>query len=144
MPDSDTIKLLRECNSGIKMGVESIEDVLDKVGSNDLKHTLNECMEKHQSLGSETRKILNSYGGSGKEPSLMAKGMSKIKTELKTAVMPGDSTIADLITQGCDMGVKSLNRYLNEYRGAENQAKDLAKRLINLEEQLTTDVAPYL
>ena len=31
MIESDTIKLLRECDAGIKMGVASIDDVLDYV-----------------------------------------------------------------------------------------------------------------
>lgn len=39
MIESDTIKLLRECDAGIKMGVASIEDVLDYVSNTDLKKT---------------------------------------------------------------------------------------------------------
>lgn len=38
MIESDTIKLLRECDAGIKMGVASIEDVLDYVSNTDLKN----------------------------------------------------------------------------------------------------------
>lgn len=144
MINSDTVKLLKECDSGVKMGVASIEDVLDKVEDNEFKNLLDSCKEKHETLGRETTRMLESYGDDGKEPSLMAKGMSRMKTEVKTAVMPGDATIADIITQGCDMGVKSLNRYLNEYKAASEQAKNITKRLINIEEQLTTDIAPYL
>ena len=31
MVESDTVKLLRECDAGVKMGVDSIEDVIDNV-----------------------------------------------------------------------------------------------------------------
>ena len=31
MIEQDTIKLLRECDAGVKMGISSIEDVLDHV-----------------------------------------------------------------------------------------------------------------
>ena len=55
-----------------------------------------------------------------------------------------DNTIADLMTDGCNMGVKSLNRYLNEYEAAEERTKDITKRLINLEEKLATDIRGYL
>ena len=41
-------------------------------------------------------------------------------------------------------GVKSLNRYLNEYKAADERSKDLAKRLIRLEEKLTGDMRAYL
>lgn len=33
--DGDTVKLLRECDAGIKMGVASINDVINDVKSND-------------------------------------------------------------------------------------------------------------
>ena len=88
--------------------------------------------------------MLNSYQDSGKEPNPVAKSMSWVKTHLKTAVEPGDDTIADLITDGCNMGVKSLHRYLNQYANAQPQVQSIAKRLISLETQLTENVAQYL
>ena len=55
-----------------------------------------------------------------------------------------DQTIADLMTDGCNMGVKSLNRYLNQYKAADEVSQDIAKRLINLEEQLAKDIRKFL
>ena len=55
-----------------------------------------------------------------------------------------DSTIADLMTDGCNMGVKSLNKYLNQYEAADEVSKDIAKRLINLEEKLAVDIRQFL
>ena len=49
-----------------------------------------------------------------------------------------------MITDGCNMGVKSLNRYLNQYKAASEKAKDITKRLINIEEQLVIDLRAYL
>ena len=74
----------------------------------------------------------------------MAKGMSWIKTNMKLAMDGSDSAIADLMTDGCNMGVKSLNRYLNQYKAADAKAKDLARRLIGLEEGLAVDIRCYL
>ena len=74
----------------------------------------------------------------------MAKGMSWIKTNIKLAISPTDETISDLITDGCNMGVKSLNKYLNEYEAASEEAKDIAKKLISEEENLARDIRRYL
>ena len=74
----------------------------------------------------------------------MVKGMSWVKTNVKLAVDESDKTIADLMTDGCNMGVKSLNRYLNQYEAADEFSKDITKRLINLEEKLTVDIRCYL
>ena len=83
MIEQDTIKLLRECDAGVKMGIKSIEEVLEYVK-------------------------------------------------------------ADLMTDGCNMGVKSLSKYLNKYKAADERSKDIAKRLIHLEAQLAIDIREYL
>ena len=74
----------------------------------------------------------------------MAKGMSWIKTNVKLGLNDSDNTIASLMTDGCDMGIKSLNRYLNEYEAADEKSKDIAKRLIKIEEKLRTQMQEFL
>ena len=144
MIEQDTIKLLRECDAGVKMGVASIDDVLEYVGSEKLSRRLTECKDEHEALGSEIRQLLSKYQDDGKEPNPIAKTMSEMKTSLKLTFKESDNTIADLITDGCNMGVKSLNRYLNQYKAADEFSKDIAKRLINLEEKLAVDIRCYL
>ena len=144
MIESDTIKLLRECDSGVKMGIDSIEDVLDSVKSENLKKYLEECKREHKQLGKEINQLLDKYHDDGKDPNPLVKGMSWIKTNMTISMDKSDSTIADLMTDGCNMGVKSLNKYLNEYEAADEVSKDIAKRLINLEERLAIDIRDYL
>ena len=144
MIEPDTIKLLRECDAGVKMGVASIDDVLPYVRTSAFKELLCECKREHEELKREITEELQRFHDEGKSPSPVAKGMSWMKTEVKLAMHKSDHTIADLMTDGCNMGVKSLNRYLNEYRAAEEFAKDIAKRLINLEEKLAVDIRAYL
>ena len=134
--EDDTIKLLRECNAGIKMGVSSIDEILDETTDPKLMQMLEDVKEEHKRLGSETHRLLNDYDDAGKDPSPIAKGMSWIKTNVMMAVDAGDNTIADLITDGCNMGVKSLSRYLNKYKAADAQSKKIAKELIACESQL--------
>lgn len=144
MVNNDTIELLKECNAGIKMGVSSIDDVLDNVYSENLKKVLEDSKEEHERLGDDTHSLLSEYHDSGKEPNIMAKGMSWIKTNVMLAVDESDATIADLITDGCNMGVKSLNRYLNQYEAAEERVKDIAKKLIKIEDNLAKEIRAYL
>ena len=144
MIEQDTIKLLRECDAGVKMGVTSIDDVLPHVQSDQLEKCLSTCKKEHEKLGDEIRQLLGQYQDDGKDPNPMAKGMSWMKTNMKLTVDDSDATVADLMTDGCNMGVKSLNRYLNQYKAADEQSKDIAKRLIDLEHQLTLDIRQYL
>ena len=144
MIEPDTIKLLRECDAGIKMGVSSIEEVLDYVHDEKFKEYLSDCKSKHDKLKEEIETLLEKYNDDGKEPNPMAKSMSWIKTNMKLVMNESDETIADLITDGCNMGIKSLNKYLNQYKAADEKTTDIAKRLINLEEKLAIDIRCYL
>lgn len=144
MIEPDTIKLLRECDAGIKMGVASIDDVLEYARSDKLRRRLADCRSEHQKLQRETERLLGEYHDDGKNPNPMAKGMSWIKTNAKLAMDNSDATIAELMTDGCNMGVKSLNRYLNQYQAADEVSKDITKRLIHLEEDLTEDIRSFL
>jgi len=144
MIEQDTVRLLKECDAGVKMGVSSIEDVLDNVYNDNFKKRMTICKDEHEKLEAEIEEQLQKFHDVGKEPAPIAKGMSWMKTNLKMAMDASDATIADLITDGCNMGVKSLNKYLNKYKAADEVSKDIAKRLINLEEQLAIDIRCFL
>ena len=144
MVEQDTIKLLRECDAGVKMGISSLEDVIPHVKSEKLKRYLNDCKREHDKLENEIKEHLDRFEDEGKEPNPIAKGMSELKTNFKLGINESDETIADLMTDGCNMGVKSLNKYLNEYKAADEFSKDITKRLINLEEQLAVDIRQFL
>lgn len=144
MIEQDTIKLLRECDAGVKMGVTSIDDVSGYVGNDKFKKLLTDCKEEHEKLDREIQEQLDKFQDEGKEPAAMAKGMSWLKTNVMLAMNDSDHTVADLMTDGCNMGVKSLNKYLNKYEAADEVSKDICKRLINLEEKLAVDIRGYL
>ncbi len=144
MIEQDTIKLLRECDAGIKMGVSSIEDVLPYVESDKLEKLLTKAKDEHEKLDRELQEQLDRFHDDGKAPNPMAKGMSWLKTSMKLAMHESDHTIADLMTDGCDMGVKSLSKYLNEYAAADEFSKDIAKKLIAIESRLSADLREFL
>ncbi|MCM1182970.1 MAG: hypothetical protein NC337_06325 [Roseburia sp.] len=144
MIEQDTIRLLRECDAGIKMGVSSIDEVQDYIRDEQLRQCLTEYKEKHEILRRDIQSLLDKYHDEGKEPNPMAKSMSWMKTNMKLVMHESDATIADLMTDGCNMGVKSLNKYLNQYKAADEQSKDIAKRLINIEENLAIDIRKFL
>ena len=144
MIEQDTIKLLRECDAGIKMGISSIDDVACHVEDKKLYAVLTKGREDHEALQAKIQKLLGDYQDQGKEPNPIAKGMSKVKTNVKLGMDAEDATIADLMTDGCNMGVKSLSKYLNQYKAADEQSKDITKKLIRLEEQRAVDIRKFL
>ena len=144
MIEKDTVRLLRECDAGVKMGIASIEEVLDEVKSELFRKKLADCMTQHKELCTQIKQQLARFCDDGKEPNPIAKGMSWMKTNFKLGMDDSDKTIADLMTDGCNMGVKSLSMYLNQYKAASEETKDIAKKLIAMESQLAEDIREYL
>ena len=135
---------MRECDAGVEMGIASIDDVLEFTKDEKLKKCLEENKKIHENIQNEIESMLDKYGDDGKAPNPVAKGMSWLKTNTMLTLNESDKTIADLITDGCNMGVKTLNKYLNQYEAADEASKDITKRIINLESALARDIRQYL
>ena len=119
MGQEETIRLLQECDAGVQMGIASIQEVLPYVKEEKFRQLLLGCRDKHEKLQEEIRQKLEVNRDERKEPNLMAKGMFWMKTKGKLVLDESDATIADLMTDGCNMGIKSLHRCLNQYAEAD-------------------------
>ncbi len=144
MAREDTVRLLRECNAGVKMGTNGLEQVSAQVKNKELQKLLQNSLKAHETLGDQTHKLLRSYGDQEKDPHPCARMMSKCKIAMKLRLSPKDETGAALIHDGCNMGIRSLCRYLNQFPTADKAARKLAQDLIDLETDLMIGLRPYL
>lgn len=144
MIEQDTIRLLRECDAGVEMGVHSLEDVLDEVENEQFRKRLKQSKEDHLALKKEVESLLHRCHDEGKTPGKMVKKMASMKAQLKMMGDDPDAAAAELVTDGCNIGIKSLNQYLNRYTAASEESKDIAKKLIHLEEKLETQIRDFL
>ena len=117
MINEDTIYLLRECNAGTQMAVYSIGEILENVKDQKLREILISSKNHHEQLGNELHILLQKYGDTTKDPGVIAKGMSWIKTNAKLAIDDSDRVCADLITDGCHMGTKTMQRHISQRQG---------------------------
>lgn len=144
MLNQDTIYLLRECNKGTQMAVYSINEILENVRDLKLISLLSDSKALHEKLGNELHALLTEYGDEPKDPGAMAKGMSWFKTNTKLMLADSDRTCADLITEGCNMGIKSIHHYMNQYSAADDTARKKANALVEIEEKLARNLREFL
>ena len=144
MIEQDTVRLLRECDAGVQMGVSSIDEVQGRIKAEGLRKLLSDSKAQHEKLNIEIQQLLDRYRDDGKAPDPMAKGMSWLKTNVKMGMDESDATVADLLTDGCNMGIKSLYRYMNQYKAADSTSKGICKSLAGIEEELCRDLRKYL
>ena len=81
MIEKDTIKLLRECDAGVKMGMSAIDDVMEHVKSERLRSRLLESRSENEAINSDIQSLLTEYHDEGKEPPAIAKSMAWLKTK---------------------------------------------------------------
>jgi len=140
----DTVCLLRECASGIQMAVRSLNDMQPGTSDARLRQLLADSRQTHERLGNETQALLRQMGAPWQDAPSVALAMSRMKTGWKLMWQPGDEAVADLVTDGCDMGVKTISRCCNRFPQASGEARRIARSLIETEQRLTEDVRQFL
>lgn len=142
--NEDTINLLKECNAGCKSGTNSMEQVMPFIENKKLKSVIDEYNDRHIKLGDECHQLLNEYHEDEKDPKVSAKAFSWISTEMKLMMNNNTHTIADIMIDGCNMGIKSVSEYINKYNTASADSMDLAKKLVRTEQEFMNDLLGYL
>lgn len=142
--NNDSTHLLAQCDAGIQMALSAIDEVLPAAEDPQLRKTLHMSKAQHENLQTRTRELLRLRNAPGKTPNPMAKTMNYLKTHMLLTFKPGDSSVADLVVTGCNMGIKNLHRYQNQYRAADPHTKEVADQLIGLEADLANSLYPYL
>lgn len=142
--NDDTKNLLKECNAGTKMAVETLNQLLPSVHDREFKESLEKYRNAHVSFGDKLHSLANKGGTSAGDLSVMEKLSARIMTGMKLMLNDSDKKIASMLTDGCNMGIKSLNAYLNQYTGADNTSREIAGNIIRLEENMSEDLRQYL
>lgn len=140
----DTVELLKECNSGLQMAINGISYVIDDAKGKEFNEMLENYEKQHKDLCKIVHKELHDRGYQEREPNPMIKTEAWMQTKMKMLVDSSDEKIADLMMDGCNMGIKSVGKYLNQYEGAEANTKSLANDVIELEENFMKDLKKFL
>ena len=140
----DTIELLKECDAGCKMAVDSMEQIGKYVTNDQMKSIIKKYNGAHIKLEEEIHRMLNNFGEEDKEPNPIAKASSWIQSEVKMMMNCDSKQAAHLLTDGCNMGVKSLCEYKNAYKAADDKSVRICEKLCDLETKMTYELQPYL
>lgn len=142
--NEDTIFLLRECNAGCKSATNSMEQVESYISDKKFKSIIDEYNDKHIKIGDECHKLLNEHDEGEKDPQIAAKAFSWISTEMKLMVNNDTSKIAEIMIDGCNMGIKSVSKYINKYKAASSESVDIAKKLVKMEQEFMNEMLEYM
>ena len=142
--NDDTKNLLKECNAGTKMVVETLNQILPSVHDPDFKKSLEKYRNAHVSFGDKLHSLANKGGEPAGKLGPIEKLSARIMTGMKLMLDDSDKKIASMLTDGCNMGIKSLSAYLNQYTKANHTSREIAGNIIRLEESMSEDLRQYL
>lgn len=142
--NEDSINLLKECNAGCKSATNSMEQVEPFINNDELRSVIDKYNDKHIKIGDECHEMLNEMEESEKDPHTIAKVFSWVSTEVKLMVDDDSSKIAQLMVDGCNMGIKSVSKYINQYKNASKEIVSLAKNLVKIEQEFMDDLLVFI
>ena len=140
----DTVALLGQCTAGIDLTVSAINGLLPNTKDHRLRKRLQDCVDDHRLLRSHACRLLEQYGGKEKQPHILRMGVTALKANARMAIGGDDTTVADLVANSCDLGVRTLSKSQNRYCLAHTDALLLTQELIRCEEGLSSQLRPYL
>lgn len=142
--EEDTVKLLRECNSGCKMAISSMNQVKESIQEEKLLKVIDEYDKKHRKLEDKISVLLSESKNAEKEPKKTAEVFSWVSTEMKLMMRDDSHEIAKIMMNGCNMGIQGLSRYINEYGNASQESISIAKELVKAEEDFMKELKQFL
>ena len=140
----DTVELLKECDAGCKMAIDSMEQISKFVTDDRLKSIITKYNSDHIKMEEDIHRMLNNIHAEGQDPSPIAKASSWLQSEVKMMMKCDSKQAASLLTDGCNMGVKSLNEYKNAYKAADDKSVSICERLCDIETSMVKDLQAFL
>ncbi len=138
---NDSQKLLKETARGSKYAYESISIAEDYSKNKQMQRLLAKYKDEHQRIGRRAASMLTK--GAALRPT-MAAAMTRIHTNVSLTLHPEASRVADLMINGCNMGIKSLSKVKNTSPCASPEAISLANELIQTEKQMIDDMLRFV
>lgn len=135
---------LDELNKGCSMGIEAINNLIDKVDNQKFKKLLAKQLELYNEIEVKIDEIYGDY--SKKEPheiGTFAKAMANYMSNIKTMKDHTDSKIAEMLLQGTNMGIIEGRRILNNKK-TDKKVKELLNDFVNEQEKIVEELKKYL
>ena len=141
----DNVNALDEINKGATMGMNAIDDILDKIDSKEFKDMISKQYDDYKRISEHIDEIYDNYNDD-KEPhetTLMNKIMTNMSIEMKTLTDKSDSKIAELLLQGTNMGIIEGRRILNNKK-LDEEVSNILKDYVTMQEKCVEKLKDYL
>lgn len=136
--------ILNEINKGIKMGMDSISNVAEKVQDDNFKKALKFQYDKYNDILNKVNNELTNYDDFPKDLNPMQKAMGWMSVEFNTMDDKSTSKIAEMMLQGTNMGIIKGVKLLNHNPTADEPVKNILTEFVQFQEDTVEELKKYL
>ena len=110
----DPRSVLNEVNTGIKMGMDSISTISEKVSDQNFKDDLQYMYNQYNNILNRVNQELENYGDLPDELNPMQKAMGWTEIQMSTIQDKSNSHLSELLLKGTNMGITTGVKLLNQ------------------------------
>lgn len=136
--------ILNEVNKGIKMGMDSISTISEKVEDNNFKDDLLFQYDKYNEILNRVNSELKNYDDFPKELPPMQKTMGYIEIQMSTLNDTSNSHIAEMLIKGTNMGIIKGLKLKNSNPNLEPTISTILDDFIKFQENNVEKLKKYL
>lgn len=136
--------ILNEINKGIKMGMDSISNVAEKVQDDNFKKDLKFQYDQYNAILNKVNTQLTNYDDFPKELNPMQKAMGWMSVEFNTMEDKSTSKIAEMMLQGTNMGIIKGVKLLNHNPTTDEPVKNILTEFVQFQEDSVEQLKKYL
>lgn len=142
--DNNSEYILNEVNKGIKMGMDSISTISEKVQDAKFKEDLQFQYNKYNDILNKVNDKLADYGEFPKELNPMQKTMGWISIEMQTFDDKSDSKISEMMLNGTNMGIIKGVKLYNHNPDCDPDIRNILDEFIKFQENTVEQLKKYL
>ena len=141
-----TLSLLEAMYKNVRMGADSIIDIMPKVADEKLREELTSELERYEEFSKEIKNSIFNMGEEAKDQGILAKVGTKMSVAMNTMMDSTVSHIAEMMIQGGTMGITDATKLLREYENTScsKEVLDIARRIIKYEEETVERLKNFL
>ena len=142
--DTATYEVLKECSTGCKMALNSIEQLAVYLKDQDMQDLFCKYKEEYVQIEKEAARL---SGGETEEEKISEKAAETFawfSAEMKLLLNDDHAKIAEMMIDGANMGIKSITEKRNRYPEAEKESISLAKKFERVCEKIVKDMKKYI
>ena len=136
--------ILNEINKGIKMGMDSISSIAEKVTDDQLKDDLQSEYNQYNTILNDVNAELGKYEEFPKELNPAQKMMGWFDIQMSTLTDDSDSKIAEMLIKGTNMGIIEGVKLLNSNPETTLEIKNILTNFIQFQENNVERLKKYL